>query len=104
MSAPVVVKAKLPDGTIVPLETRGSGDPEVDVGIGDKVFSFEGVSKSVESVASAMTATLAKVKPDKATVAFGVDVSVESTGLTALIVKGAGTATLTITLEWGAQA
>jgi hypothetical protein len=98
----VVVKAKLPDGTVVPVETRGSGDPEVDVGIGDKVFSFEGVSKSVESVASAMTATFDKIKPDKATVEFGVDISVESGALSALIVKGSGSATLTITLEWGA--
>jgi len=47
-----------------------------------------------------MTAALARVKPDKAIVEFGVDVAVEGGGLTALLVKGKGTATLTVTLEW----
>ena len=48
-----------------------------------------------------MSEALARVKPDHATVEFGVDASVEAGGLTALIVKGTGSATLKITLEWG---
>jgi hypothetical protein len=40
------------------------------------------------------------VRPDRGTVEFGIDVGVESGALTALVVKGTGTATLKVTLEW----
>jgi hypothetical protein len=94
-----VVKARLPNGAVVPVEARASGDPETDVALRD-VMSFEGVANSITSIADAMTSALEHIKPDKASVEFGVDVTVESGALTGLIVKGTGGATLTITLEW----
>ena len=76
-----------------------SVDPEQPVGIG-KAFSFDGLAESIEAIAGRMTAALDKVSPDRASVEFGIDVGVESGGLTALIVKGTGTATVKVTLEW----
>jgi Trypsin-co-occurring domain 1 len=74
-------------------------DPEQPIGIG-KAFSFNGLAESIEAIAERMTAALDKVRPDRASVEFGVDVGVEAGALTALIVKGTGTATIKVTLEW----
>jgi Trypsin-co-occurring domain 1 len=74
-------------------------NPEQPVGIG-KAFSFDGLAESIEAIAERMTAALDKVKPDRAAVEFGLDVGVESGALTALLVKGTGTATVKVTLEW----
>lgn len=63
--------------------------------------SFEGVSDAIEGIAKSLTRTMEKVKPRKATVEFGLELAVESGKLTALLVKGSGTASLTVTLEWG---
>jgi hypothetical protein len=94
-----LVRADVGGGRIIQVEARTT-DPEADVGIGD-VLSFQGVVDSIEAIAESMTAALAKVKPDKATVEFGVDVGVEAGAITSLLVKGTGKATLTITLQWG---
>jgi hypothetical protein len=94
-----IVRATVGEDVIVQIEARGSSG-EADVGAGE-LLKFDGVIKAVESIASSMNKALSNVRPDKATVEFGVDASVESGGLTALIVKGTGSATLKITLEWG---
>lgn len=94
-----IVRAKLSDDTIVQIEARGAGG-ETDVSARG-ALQFDGVVKAVESIAASMSEALARVKPDRATVEFGVDASVEAGALTALIVKGTGSATLKITLEWG---
>ena len=93
-----LVKVDMGDGRIVAVEARNVS-PEHPVGIRN-VLSFDGVTDSIEAVSSRVTRALEKVKPDRATVEFGVDVGVESGGLTGLIAKGTGTATLKITLEW----
>jgi hypothetical protein len=95
-----VVRAKLPDGRVVKVQAQSTGNVERDVsGIG-KVLDFQGVIDSVQSISAAMGKAIEKARPDKASVEFGVDVGVESGGLTALLVKGTGSATLTVTLEW----
>jgi hypothetical protein len=94
-----LVRVDVGGGRIIQVEAR-SVDPEADIGIGD-ILSFQGMVDSIEAIAASMTAALAKAKPDKATVEFGVDIGVEAGGLTSLIVKGTGKATLTITLQWG---
>jgi NTP-dependent ternary system trypsin peptidase co-occuring protein len=93
-----VVRSKVGE-QVVQIEVRPPADPEVDVGIGD-VLSFEGLADSILAVTESLNAVLSRVEPKRAAVEFGVDVGVETGGLTALIVKGSGTATLKITLEW----
>ena len=93
-----LVKVDLGDGRVVAVEALNVR-PDQPVGIGD-VLSFDGVERSIEAIAARMTAALDRVKPDRASVEFGIDVGVESGALTALVVKGTGTATLKVTLEW----
>jgi hypothetical protein len=93
-----LVKVDLGGNRFIAVEAHNVS-PERPVGIGD-VLPFEGLSNSIEAIAERMTAAFDRVKPDRAAVEFGVDVGVESGGLTALIVKGTGTATIKVTLEW----
>jgi hypothetical protein len=106
-----LVKADLGDGRVIQVEARTSdlasptGDPEADVGLLDKIrkqeaLAFDGVTGSIEAIADRVTAALRSAKPKKATVEFGIDVGLESGGLTGLLAKGTGSATLKIVLEW----
>src|SRR3954471_6721236 len=106
-----IVWADLGDGRVIQVEARSTpllasgSDPEADVGLLDKLrrgepMSFDGVTGSIEAIADRVTASLTRAKPDKATVEFGIDVGIETGGLTGLLAKGSGSATLKITLEW----
>jgi hypothetical protein len=66
-----------------------------------KLLSFEEITNTIEGIAGSLNAALQKIKPKKASIEFGLEVAVESGVLTTLLVKGSGTATLNITLEWG---
>jgi hypothetical protein len=88
------------DGTPLLLEVRAGDDPERDVSI-LRDTSFDGVVEAIKKISTQLSAALNEVKPDKAALEFGVDVGIESGQLTALIVKGSGSASLKITLEWG---
>lgn len=103
MEDQALVKATLGDDQAIQIEVRPTGDPEADVGIFGETLSFQGFVDSLEAIASSVTSALRSAKPDRATVEFGLDVGVESGGLTALLVKGTGTATLKITLEWESE-
>jgi hypothetical protein len=94
-----VVRAKLADGTVVQIESRATGPVESDVAAAGPM-DFDNVVGSVKSISAALLDGLKTISPDKATLEFGVDVGVESGALTALLVKGTGSATLKITLEW----
>jgi Trypsin-co-occurring domain 1 len=88
------------DGTTVRVEASQIGGSEDVVDLA-KAILFQQVVAVIEHVAEEVMATLKKVKPDKASVEFGVEVAVETGGLTALLVKGSGKGNLKITLEWG---
>jgi len=62
-------------------------------------FKIE-VTQALEGIVLAIAGTLEKVKPDKASVKFGMEVGVEAGALTAMIVKGTGKGNLEIALEW----
>jgi hypothetical protein len=94
----MIVTAQLEDGTTIHVEARRA-DPEVEVGIGD-ILDFKGFAKSLESIVKSLSSALQSVKPDKTTVELGVDIGVESGALTALLVKGTGSGSLKVTLEW----
>jgi hypothetical protein len=64
--------------------------------------SFDDITKAIEGIAEALSATVARIKPKKTSVEFGLEVVAEASGLSALIVKGSGTANLKVTLEWSA--
>jgi hypothetical protein len=93
-----VVKAALDNGTTIRIEATSFGGEER---VAHNIPSFKEVTDAVEGIADAVVTTLKKVKPQRASVEFGVEIGVESGQLTALLVKGTGTANLKITLQWG---
>lgn len=72
---------------------------EEDVAI--DIRPFQEVTDAIEAITSAMVQTLERVKPDKASVEFGVEIGVQSGQLTTLIVQGTSKGNMKITLEWG---
>ncbi len=93
-----IVKAALGDGTLIRIQATSLGGEER---VAYSIPSFKEVTDAVEGIAQAMVTTLKKVKPRGASVEFGLEIGVESGKLTAMLVKGTGTANLKITLEWG---
>jgi len=63
-------------------------------------LSLDNVTKSIEKISVALAKTVKKVKPDKASIEFGVEIATKEGQLTALLVQGSATANLTISLEW----
>jgi hypothetical protein len=93
------IKAKLDNGTIIHIQATPLGGAEKVASYG--LPSFKQVTDSIEGIADAMVTSLQKVKPRSASVEFGLEIGIESGQLTALIIKGTGTANLKITLSWG---
>ncbi|MGO4394724.1 CU044_2847 family protein [Variovorax sp. M-6] len=94
-----VVAVELEGGRRIMVEAMTRGDEKV-------AFSmpkFSGFAEAVTDISRAVMAAIDAVKPDSAEVEFGIDASIESGELTALLVKGTGTANLKITLSWKAD-
>jgi hypothetical protein len=92
-----IISVELTDGTSVRVEATPIGDRKV----GFQARPFSEVTTAIESLSKDIAETLQKVKPDRASVKFGIEIGMESGKLTALLVKGTATANLEITLEWG---
>ena len=90
------VPVQLPNGATVQIEVVSSGREKVAF----NPFSFNEITDVLEGVTTALKATLEKAQPQKASVTFGLEISVESGQLAAAIVKGSGQTNLSITLEW----
>jgi hypothetical protein len=93
------VEVKLSNGSVIYIESVVMPGVE-DISAFDTV-SFDEISAAIEGVAESILASLRKVKPRKASVEFGIEVTAGTGRLTTMIVKGAGNANLKVTLEWG---
>ncbi len=91
-----VVPVKLPNHTTINIEVSKTGREDVARG----KFPFEDITKTLDGVLQALGETLARARPTKASVKFGVEIAVESGKLTAAIVKGSTKGNLEIALEW----
>ncbi|KYC36567.1 hypothetical protein WA1_43550 [Scytonema hofmannii PCC 7110] len=92
-----IITVELADGTNVRVEATQIGDRKINF----QSRPFEEVTSTIESLSKEIAESVHKVKPDRASVKFGIDIAVESGKLTALMVKGASNANIEITLEWG---
>ena len=70
----------------------------------DDVMSFDGVADTVTAVAKSLTDALEAVRPDEASVEFGLKLTAKTGKLTGLLVEGGGEATLKVTLSWSTTA
>ncbi len=91
---------ELDDGTRIMVKASAKGGEE-DVAEIDRILSFTNVTATIEGLAKTLNTAIAKVKPTKASVEFGIELGVESGQLTALVAQGSATTNLKITLEWG---
>ncbi|WP_250284765.1 CU044_2847 family protein [Frankia sp. CiP1_Cm_nod2] len=66
----------------------------------DGVFSFDGVRRALEEIGSQVARAWEQVRPDEASVEFGLSVSAKSGKLTAVLVEGGADASLTVTMTW----
>ncbi|MEM9219287.1 MAG: CU044_2847 family protein [Cyanobacteria bacterium P01_F01_bin.150] len=101
---PQRVQVELDDGVIVQMDVApvgaesGSGLQEVSGG--KKLFPFTGALAGMTKIAEKVAQSVQAVKPTKATVKYGLDLQVEDGSLMAAIVRGSGSASFEITLEW----
>lgn len=91
------IPVKLASGTTIKIEVSQTGRQDVAA----ISLPFKQVTEALQGIVEELKETLDKVKPDKASVKFGIEMAVESGSLTAMIVKGTGKGNLEITLEWG---
>lgn len=93
-----IVQVKLENGMLIRVEATPLGSREEDVAF--SIRPFKEVTDAIEGIAQSIVSSLEKIRPQKASVEFGLEVGAESGQLTALIVKGSGKANLKVTLEW----
>lgn len=93
-----IVESELSDGTKIFIEAV-STQIEQDIAL-KKTHPFNGLGNAIGSIAKDIGDVLEDIGPTKATVEFGLEATVESGGLTALLVNGSGSATIKVTLEW----
>ena len=93
-----IVKVKGADDLVIRIEVSrvAGGEEEVASTFPDVTE----LTRAIEGIARTVKDAIDRVKPDKASVEFGIEVGVESGGLTAILVKGSGKANLKVTLEW----
>lgn len=92
-----IISVELADGTNIKVEATPIGDRKINF----HTRPFSEVTDTIEALSKEIAETLHKVKPDRFSVKFGIEIGIEAGKLTALLVKGTSTANLEITLEWG---
>jgi hypothetical protein len=98
MSNTVIVPLTLEDGTEIHIEATPL-DKEEDVSSLEAI-PFDKILHLVKGIGKAFSTGLHALNADKASIKLGLEVSLESGALTALIVKGTGKANFEINLEW----
>jgi hypothetical protein len=97
-----ILPVEMANGKVVQVQVTTMGGEE-DIAILDHLPTFEEVTGAIEEISRAITSSIEKVKPQSASVEFGLEVAVQEGKLTALLVQGSGTASVTITLGWGSE-
>jgi hypothetical protein len=91
-----IISVELADGTLVKVEATQIGDRKM----GLQTRPFYEATTVIESLTRDIAETLQKLKPDQASVKFGVEIGVDAGKLTAVLAKGTSSANLEITLQW----
>ncbi|SFS82843.1 CU044_2847 family protein [Mucilaginibacter polytrichastri] len=94
-----IIKVRLDDNTECLFEVTATSGRE-SVSALDEIFDFQQVKQQIQLLSSSLLEMLKSVSPTKASLEFGIELSVESGKLTSLIVKGSGKGNIKITLEW----
>jgi len=92
----VIIPVVLEDGSVINVEATPIGEQDIAL----PTLSFKDIKSSIAKISQELAETIQRVKPDKASVKFGLEVVVKEGVLTGLLTKGSGKANLEITLEW----
>ena len=90
------VKVDLGEGVTAFVEVA---DARGEVATGS-TLPFDQVLATVRAISNSLNDTLRQVRPNKASITYGLELEVENGSLMAAIVRGKGKANLEITLEW----
>lgn len=100
MNENTVIPLELDDDTIIHLEVLDMGG-ERDVAFEN--ISFGNVKKQIQRLSTEILESVKSIKPQKASIEFGIGFTLKSGELTSLIVSGEGNSSIKITLEWEAS-
>lgn len=92
-----IIKVELSDGTMVNFAITPLPGPRQ---VSFRKFEFKDILKIIEPLSNDLFNSLKKIQPDKIGVEVGLELSVESNTLTALIVKGSAKGNIKVNLEW----
>ncbi|WP_155297178.1 CU044_2847 family protein [Spirosoma aerolatum] len=92
------IPLKLDNGTLIYVEVE-SQNIEENVGLVTD-YKFSDITDKIEGIAKAIVGSFEKVRPQKATVEFGINISLEASGITTLIAKGNANSTIRVIFEW----
>jgi hypothetical protein len=95
-----VIDIMLTDGSTIKIEASQIASTREQIGFQQKPFKFETMTSSITTLSRDIVESVKNIGLSKIAVKFGLEIGIESGGLTALIVKGTGKANLEITLEW----
>lgn len=92
-----IIPVKISETLTVMVEARSLGGEQ---DVSNKFLSFGPVTDAIEAIASQMALTVEKIKPDKITIEFGLEISVKSAQLVTLLVNGEQKGNLKISMAW----
>jgi len=92
----VILQVELENGVEMHVEATPIGEQQVALG----KLPFRNFKKSIETIAKEVSESIQTVQPNKASIKFGLEIGVQSDGLTALLAQGSSKTNLEITLEW----
>ena len=95
-----IIPTQLADGSTVYIQATMLGGRQ---DIAFSLSSYGDIIHTVESIAAPIVEALNHVKPQKASVEFGLKFALESGKLTSMLIQGASNANLKITLEWSQE-
>jgi hypothetical protein len=97
----VVVPVRLPNGTVIKAEARASEEHDVaSMAELAESLSLDMLSETIGGVAELVETALGKIKPQKVTVEFSIELSYEAGRLVSLLVNGAAKGAFKIGCEW----
>lgn len=94
---------ELPGGSVVMARITPAGydGEDQDIGVMDRaVAKVEQLNELIVGVGSAVLDAAAAVRPDEASIAFGVELSAKTGGVLAVLAEGEAKASVQVTLTW----
>lgn len=93
-----IIPITLSNGKLIRMQISPGGPHEEDVAF--KPLPLHDLATALQGIAQDIVEGLKRARPDKTTVEFGVEVALEAGQLTAIVLKGSGSANFKVTMEW----